>query len=124
MNDLIDYLENYSKKVEKAVDKERKRIADKTKKQLQQNSPKRTGKYSKGWGQKTEIKNNKRTTKIYNKKHYRLTHLLEDGHRISNQYMKVPGINRTKAQPHFNKIKEEAENEFYKEVKKIISKEM
>lgn len=61
--------------------------AQKTVEDLRQRSPKRTGKYAKSWtlnkpskrarGNKVRGGNNIYT--IYNKKHYRLTHLLEKG---------------------------------------------
>lgn len=44
-------------------------------------SPKRTGAYRKGWRVKKFVDSrNQVSMTIYNKPHYRLTHLLEDGH--------------------------------------------
>lgn len=61
---------------------------------LKANSPKDTGAYSKGWSRR---KLSKTHIIVHNKKHYRLTHLLEHGHIKRN---KDGTYGRTKAQPH------------------------
>ena len=45
---------------------------------------------------------------IWNPKNYQLTHLLEDGHLIKNQYGGPFGQGRTRAIPHISKAQEEA----------------
>ena len=75
----------------KEVDKEVKEAAEdaidesskETAKLLRKISPKRKGNYAKGW---TVKKEDKLTRIVHNKTHYRLTHLLENGHVIKNQY--------------------------------------
>lgn len=68
---------------------------------LNSTSPKRSGKYAKGWTYKVI---NKGEVIVYNKSSYRLTHLLEKGHatmlgRGKGRY--TYGYKaRTKAQPH------------------------
>ena len=68
---------------------------------LNQTSPKRSGKYAKGWTYKAVSKTE---VVVFNKTSYRLTHLLEKGHatmlgRGKGRYT-YGYIGRTKAQPH------------------------
>ena len=69
---------------------------------LQDNSPKHTGDYAKSWTLKKAVKSGK-TLKatVYNKDHYQLTHLLEDGH------ARIDG-GRTQAYPHIAHAEEVA----------------
>lgn len=71
----------YSDTVTAAVKQQIDAAATETVKELRDTSPKNTGDYAKDWAQKTgyESTRTKRNT-IYNKKHYQLTHLLENGH--------------------------------------------
>ena len=65
-------------------------------------SPKRTGAYSKSWKLKKtgQTRNSLRVT-VYNKDHYRLTHLLENGH------LNRDG-SRTEGKPHIRLAEEAA----------------
>ena len=83
--------------MKKAVDKASKEAVD----SLKSDSPKRTGAYAKDWASKKVV---------YNKKHYRLTHLLEKGHR------KVNG-GFVAARPHIAKVEQEAIDTLVKEIK-------
>lgn len=67
---------------------------------LKATSPKDTGAYSKGWSRR---KLSKTHIVVHNKKHYRLTHLLEHGHIKRN---KDGTYGRTKAQPHIAEAEE------------------
>lgn len=51
---------------------------------LRSTSPKRTGKYAKGWDVKTENSRLGVTSTVYNKTKPQVAHLLEKGHRNSN----------------------------------------
>ena len=52
---------------------------------------------------------------VYNKKHYRLTHLLEYGHAIAR------GTGRTPAKPHIKAVDEMVQSDFVNRVVKGIS---
>lgn len=89
-------------------------IASKYAAQLAAESPKNSGKYAKNWRVGISAgEQGLKTVDVYNPKHYRLTHLLEKGHQLRQG-------GRTKAQPHFVKIEEQAHAEFEKEVEKIF----
>lgn len=73
-------LQDYSQDISDATKEECVKVADDTVKRLKITSPAKTGKYKRGWRQKTtyEDKANIRVT-VYNTR-YMLTHLLENGH--------------------------------------------
>jgi len=79
-NAVVKELTEYSQEVVDATKEECVKVADETKQLLQQTSPRRTGKYARGWRAKTtyEDKSDIRVT-VYNTR-YMLTHLLENGH--------------------------------------------
>lgn len=56
-------------------------------KMIKHNSRKRTGAYAKDWAKKQFYARGFGTTyTIYNRKHYRVAHLLENSHPFANQY--------------------------------------
>jgi len=77
---VVKELAEYSQEVVDATKEECVAVAKDTVQQLKTTSPKRSGKYARGWRQKTtfEDKGNIRVT-VYNTR-YMLTHLLENGH--------------------------------------------
>ena len=94
--------------MKKAVDKTAKQAV----KELKSSSPVRTGAYSKSWAAKRTKQSNAWAYEktVFNKKHYRLTHLLEKGHK------KVNG-GRVAARPHIAKVEQEAIDDLIKEIK-------
>lgn len=97
--------------MKKAVDK----AAKKAVKDLKSTSPKRTGAYSKSWASKSVKKSNAWAYEktVYNKKHYRLTHLLEKGHR------KVNG-GTVAARPHIAKVEQKVIDDLVKDIKEGV----
>lgn len=72
----------------------------------------RTGEYNKSWSLNYDSQSLTFETTVFNKKHYRLTHLLEKGHATLNG-------GRTRAYIHIAPVQENANKELYYEVKKI-----
>ena len=104
----------YAEFVHEAIVESVDQTAKDTTQMLKQKSPKRTGKYAKGWtSSKTASSRLTYEKTVHNKKYYRLTHLLEYGH------AKVNG-GRTAAQPHIAPAEQQAISEFERELKKGI----
>lgn len=115
---LAEILDGYDKEVREAVEKDIEKVAKDTAKKLKQTSPKESGEYAKNWA----VKNDRRskTTIVYNKAPtYRLTHLLEKGHVIRNQY---GTWGRTNAEPHIAPAEQEAVADLVKKVEEDIEK--
>lgn len=110
--DISKMLTKYTEEVTKSIKEEAIELGNIGADKLKQTSPKRTGKYSKGWTTTTKSGENFINVKIYNKV-YQLTHLLEKGHATRNG-------GRTKAQPHIQPVESEVNEMFVKNVEKII----
>ena len=109
-------LENYVKEIDDSFAEILPKVGKETVKELKTSSPKRTGRYSKGWKQKVEkdgINGNKLT--VYNADAYQLTHLLENGH-ASRDGGFVSG------RPHIKPAQDKAEKEVLEELTKAIQK--
>lgn len=82
--ELTKQLETYTAEVQEAVASSVTALVKEGVSKVKSNSPKRTGAYSKDWAVSNENKKGKQSVRIYNKKHYQLTHLLENGHVVRN----------------------------------------
>lgn len=105
-------LDEYAAGVEKGVDREAAKASKTLVDDLKRDSPNRTGEYSRSWGRI-------RQGGVYivrNVKHWRLTHLLENGHQ------KRGGKGTVKAFPHILKNAEKAVKEFDNAVESMIRK--
>lgn len=105
---LNDILQDYSVAVNEAVYDAATSVANETVKELRATSPKQTGAYAKGWKTTTAYKGRRAArggVRIYvhNDKHYRLTHLLEKGHKKRGNKG-----GRVKAYPHIAQAEEHA----------------
>ena len=104
-------LAEYANEVTEDVKESVKDVAKETVKEVKRRSPVRTGAYKKSWGQ-TQIYEGPGGIRIaiHNKKHYRLTHLLENGHALKSG-------GRTRAFPHIKPAEDFAARELEKKVK-------
>ena len=105
--DLESILMDYIDEVGEISDGVLKDVTDETAKDLRNTSPRRRGKYASSWTVK--VTNGAEGTKVYtvhNQRHYRLTHLLENGHVTKN------GTDRTfpdtPAHPHIKAAEQRA----------------
>lgn len=109
-NAIMKELNSWSQDVADATKDECEKVAKETADTLKVTSPKRTGRYARGWRSKTsfEDRSNIRVT-VYNVR-YQLTHLLENGH------AKVNG-GRVNGIPHIAPAEEQAKKSLEEKVK-------
>lgn len=112
-------LRSYNQNVTDGIKKSVREVAEETREEISDKSPKRTGKYKKGWRVKDvfEAANDIRLA-VHNKTSYQLTHLLENGHASSNGTKRKFG--RVKAYPHIAKAEENAAEKLMNKAKVVI----
>lgn len=107
-NEIARAMEQYANLVESDFKKAVKDVAKETAKKIKENSPRKTGKYKKGWRSKVSSESShKIEVAVYNSKKASLTHLLEKGHakRGGGRVAGIPHI-----APAENRAIEELEN--------------
>lgn len=93
---LAEILEDYTETVKEVKNKVFKQTAREAVGKLKNTSPRKHGDYARSWTMKTDRDG---TVTVYNKEHYRLTHLLENGHVVRNKkgtYGRTNGIKHIK----------------------------
>lgn len=120
--ELNDILLDFNKELRTQLNEATKEITSDSVKKVRERSPKRTGKYAKGWTKTTSTKQDAvkgitfKTTDgiIYNKNKPQLTHLLEKGY-TSRTGQRVSG------KPHIEPTEIEAQEELYNRAIEIIN---
>lgn len=108
-----EYVDLTTDSMKKAVENAGKTVA----KHIQENAPKRTGKYAKSWTSTTTSEtSSKIQVVVYSKNRAWLTHLLENGHAKKNG-------GRVAAQPHIAPAEEFGVTELEKEIQKALENE-
>lgn len=115
-----EILETYNKEVKVATENAARKTARKAASMLRATSPrmkggKKSGKYAKGW---TFKKLDENTIVVYNRTDYMLTHLLEFGHAVHNQYGATG--KRAGAQPHIKPVEEWAIEAFPEKIEQEL----
>jgi len=114
-------LQEYGDEVLRLADEAIPEVGKESRKQLKQTSPKATGAYSRSWSVDIRRERLGITAEVHNKDKYRLTHLLEYGHDIKNQYGYVgKDGKRVKAIPHIGKVNDWAVDELFDRLKRGI----
>ena len=116
---LEDYANATDALMHKVVDQASKTAV----RELRATSPRRKGggAYAKGWGSKIDRQNRHWAYKriVYNEKHYRLTHLLEKGHRQLGT-IHVGKKTWVDARPHIGKVEQTVVEEMINELRNGI----
>lgn len=108
-NELVNLIKEYTEEVEEGLEDAKEEQAKKGAKKLKVTSPKRFGKYRKGW----RAKKVGTAWVVHNATDYQKTHLLEKGH------AKVGG-GRVAGIPHIGPVEEEMIAEYEKQIEKVI----
>ena len=111
---LIDTMKEYSNTCETEVQKVIEDVSKEARKKLSSTSPKKTGKYKRGWRVKFTKRQGYYKVNIHNPSSYQLTHLLEKGHKVRGGYS--PAI------PHIKAVEEWANAEVEKRIKEVLSR--
>lgn len=111
--EIKDILNEYSSDIQEAIQEEAIKVANKGRDELRNTSPKRTGKYRKGWSVKTNKGSNFIDCTIHNTTNYQLTHLLEHSHLTRNGKKTTPKV-------HIKPVEQTCIKEYEKKVEKII----
>lgn len=116
--EIAEMLGEYQVEITKNIDARGKTVANQGAKKLKETSPKtpKGGDYAKSWkAEKISGKNvgEDPAYTIYNKDHYRLTHLLENGHA-------TPNGGRTRAIKHIQPVEDAVIKEYEKQVEEAI----
>ncbi len=103
----------YTEDVSAAINQEVKNTADAIVKELRATAPKKTGEYRKGFNKTNKSLPGKARYFVWNKKHYRLVHLLEFGHAKR-------GGGRVAGRPHLRPAHDKYAGQLVNNVKQII----
>lgn len=114
---LTQYSEDVKEDVRMIVDANAKKALQ----ELRRISPKKRGKYQKGW--KIDEKDTRFRTerKIWNAKHWQLVHLLEHGH-IAAGWAGDRGVDRVEGTPHVGPVQEKYGAAIEKQIEEAIIK--
>lgn len=118
-NQMKDILEDYSKEVRRATANSQDKVAKEAVRKLKNTSPKKSGKYAKGWTLKRERSTTGVPTVTIHNKVYRLTHLLENGHVVRNA---KGTYGRTNGIKHIKPVEEWASSELPLEIERELNK--
>lgn len=111
--DINKILNDYSIEIQEAIQEDAIKVSKSGVDTLKNTSPKRTGKYRKGWKVKTTKGNGFIQCEIHNSTNWQLTHLLEKPHLKRNGGYTIPKV-------HIKPVEETCINEFEKDVENII----
>lgn len=108
-------LDEEERRVREIAEKNIKEISKEAVQKLRNTSPKASEDYAAGWARK---KDGKLGMIVHNSKHYQLTHLLENGHVIRNQYGQY---DRAPAIVHIKPVEEECNEKLVENIERDIS---
>ena len=111
---------DYPEEVKAATYEAMGKVSDEAVQMLKQKSPrgdKHNGRYAEGWTYEKRLDYNV----IYNATDYQLTHLLEYGHAVVPEPTHPGKKSRVEAKPHIADVEKWANEQFQKEVERILS---
>ena len=116
---IVNELADYSRDITEGLKKDIREVAKETVADAKENSPRRTGKYAKGWHAKDAYESSEDLrVAVHNRTDYQLTHLLENGHACKNGTGRV--FPKVKAYPHIEQAEQKAAEKLGQKVKVTI----
>ena len=115
-SEVMSGLEEYAELAADVLKKEIQEAGKTAKKQIEQTAPRKTGRYAKSWAVKkvSETSNSLEVT-VHSRNRYMLTHLLENGHAITNR---KGGIKWTRPFPHISITYDKYKDKFVEDMRK------
>lgn len=111
---IVQAMQKYSEEVVKGIEDGLTSVADEARDKLRETSPRRTGKYAKGWKVQKQEKNGSISLTVHQTgKNAFLTAILENGHRTKKGTF-VPG------KPHIEAVEQWAAEAAVKAVEKAV----
>lgn len=121
--ELTKSLTDYGKLAQHEVHDILESVGDEAKSRVIAASPKGkrhgSGKYKRGWKVKIEESGSSTSVTVHNK-HYRLTHLLENGHRTRLKHGKYGKQAAVSAHPHIEEVNAWAQRELERRIRKAL----
>lgn len=115
---MAKILDEYDQEVQDVTNASIKKVARATVNRLKNSSPKKSGRYAKGWSVKDLNRHgNIVNVVVHNRTDYQLTHLLENGHLIRN---KKGTYGRAPAHPHIGPAEQWAIDELPAEIEREL----
>ncbi len=111
--DVNDILNEYSVDIQNSITKAAEQVAKSGADKLKSSSPKKTGKYAKGWRVKTTKSKGEVSSIIHNATDYQLTHLLEHPHLKRNGGLTTPKV-------HIKPVEESCIKQYETQVENVI----
>lgn len=118
--ELVKTMTKYKDGIEDQIAAALTDVSKEALREVKSTSPKRTGRYAKGWKIDKTRTSCKFSFVIYNKDHYRLTHLLENGHKTRLKSGKYGSKSKSKAMPHIAIAAEKAEKDALRAIEKAV----
>ena len=123
-SEILKEMETYTESVSEAADKAVIKVAKEAQKKLKATRSVQGSnvwhKYPYGWATKSKKKKGRTEAVVHNRDHYRLTHLLENGHVIKNGTGRTYG--RTRSFEHIGPVNEEAQKRLEEAIMEAIEK--
>lgn len=118
--ELVGIMKQYADGVDDAIERGLDSVAKEALRAVRRESPKRTGEYRRGWSIDKSRRSGNISFVVYNKKHYRLTHLLENGHMTRFKSGKYGALKASRKFVHISPAAEKAATEAMRAVEKAV----
>lgn len=119
--DLLAIMQQYTDDIRTQINEIVDDVGHEATAMLKGKAPKRKGKYRRSLTMELSQKNGKSSFTVYAKApHYRLTHLLESGHKTRLKTGKYGNKSRTKSEQHFEPVQDWANKEAMRRIEEVF----